>query len=407
MAATTWTNWAGNQSCAPARIVRPTDELEIAAAVRAAVDDGLGVRVLGTGHSFSPVIDTDGVLLDLSALAGVVSVDPGRSTVTALPATTVGMFGDPLWDLGFALHNQGDIATQQIAGAVATGTHGSGAELASLSAMVRSMRLITADGGVLGVDAGRPDLLHAAQVAIGMLGVIARIELEVVPAHRLAERIEHMPYAEVMTRWHELAGGHRHFSFFWLPSEESAALYGLTTPPGTTLTDTCYVKIYDLADPDTPDDATAGGRVDRSYRVYPMEFEPNFHELEYFVPLDRAPEAVAAMRELMLASLPDSVFPLEVRTTAADDAFLSPAYGTPTVVISVSGVPGTDYESYLRAVDETLHPYAPRVHWGKLHYLTPEQLLERYPAAGSFMDIRRRLDPDGVFLNAHLRPLFA
>ena len=103
----------------------------------------LGVRVLGTGHSFSPVIGTDGALLDLSALAGVMAVDADRSTVTALPATTVGMFGDPLWDLGFALHNQGDIATQQIAGAVATGTHGSGVELAGLSGMVRAMRLIT------------------------------------------------------------------------------------------------------------------------------------------------------------------------------------------------------------------------------------------------------------------------
>ena len=225
--ATTWTNWAGNQSCAPARIVRPRDEHEIADAVRSAVDDGLGVRVLGTGHSFSPVIGTDGALLDLSALAGVMSVDADRSTVTALPATTVGMFGDPLWDLGFALHNQGDIATQQIAGAVATGTHGSGVELAGLSGMVRAMRLITAAGDVLDIGADQPDLLHAAQVAIGMLGVITRIELEVVPAHRLAERIEHMPYAEVMARWDELTASHRHFSFFWLPSEESAALYGL------------------------------------------------------------------------------------------------------------------------------------------------------------------------------------
>ncbi len=405
--ATTWTNWAGNQSCAPARIVRPRDEHEIAVAVRSAVDDGLGVRVLGTGHSFSPVIGTDGALLDLSALSGVVAVDADRSTVTALPATTVGMFGDPLWDLGFALHNQGDIATQQIAGAVATGTHGSGVELAGLSGMVRAMRLITAGGDVLEIGADQPELLHAAQVAIGMLGVIARIELEVVPAHRLAERIEHMPYSEVITRWDELTGSHRHFSFFWLPSEQSAALYGLTTPAGTTLTDTCYVKIYDLAEPDRPDDPTPGRRVDRSYRIYPMEFEPNFHELEYFVPFDRAVDAVAAMRELMLGSLPDSVFPMEVRTTAADEAYLSPAYGTPTVVISVSGVPGTAYEPYLRAVDETLRPFSPRVHWGKLHFLTRDQLLQRYPAAGDFIETRRRLDPGGVFLNDHLRPLFA
>ena len=256
--------YAYSVQSAPARTVRPADEREIAAAVRSAAEDGLGVRVLGTGHSFSPVIGTDGALLDLAALAGVMSVDADRSTVTALPATTVGMFGDPLWDLGFALHNQGDIATQQIAGAVATGTHGSGVGLAGLSGMVRAMRLITAGGDVLDIGADQHDLLHAAQVAIGMLGVITRIELEVVPAHRLADRIEHLPYAEVMARWDELTGSHRHFSFFWLPSEESAALYGLTTPAGTTLTDTCNVKIYDLAESDRPDDATPGTTLDPS-----------------------------------------------------------------------------------------------------------------------------------------------
>jgi FAD/FMN-containing dehydrogenase len=404
---TTWTNWAGNQSCAPARVLRPVDEVELAAAVRAAAEQGMGVRALGTGHSFSPVISTNGLLLDMSALAGVWSVDHERSTVTVLPGTTVGMFGEPLWDLGLALHNQGDIDTQQIAGAVATGTHGSGVELAGFSAMVRSMRMITATGEPLEVDGSQPDLLHAAQVALGMLGVITRLEIEVVPAHRLAERIEQMPYAEVMERWDELLAGHRHFSFFWLPSEESAALYGLETPPGETVTDSCYVKIYDLADDDVPDEATPGRRVDRSHRIYPMEFEPNFHELEYFVPLDRGPAAVAAMRDLMLRSLPDSVFPMEVRTTAADDAFLSAAYRTPTVVISVSGMPGTDYWSYLRAVDETLRPFGPRVHWGKLHFLTREQLLERYPRAGDFIETRRRVDPGGVFLNDHLRELFA
>lgn len=404
---TTWTNWAGNQSCVPARVLRPVDEAELAAAVRAAAEQGLGVRALGTGHSFSPVISTDGLLLDMSALAGVVSVDRAHSTVTALPGTTVGMFGEPLWDLGLALHNQGDIDTQQIAGAVATGTHGSGVDLASFSAMVRSMRLITPTGDVLEVDGSDPDLLHAAQVSLGMLGVIAGLELEVAPAHRLAERIEQMSYAEVMERWDELLAAHRHFSFFWLPSEESAALYMLETPPGTRATDSCYVKIYDLAGDDVPDEATSGRRVDRSHRIYPMEFDPNFHELEYFVPLDRAREALEAMRELMLRSLPDSVFPMEVRTTAADHAFLSPAYETPTLVISVSGMPGTDYWPYLRAVDETLRPFRPRVHWGKLHLLTREQLVDRYPRAGGFIETRRRVDPDGVFLNDHLRALFA
>jgi len=156
-----------------------------------------------------------------------------------------------------------------------------------------------------------------------------------------------------------------------------------------------------------PDSDEPGRRVGRSYLIYPMTFEPNFHELEYFVPYDRGAEAVAAMRELMLARLPDSIFPMEVRTVAADESWLSHSYERPSVVISVSGMPGTDYEPYLRAVDRLLGEFDARVHWGKLHYLTAQQLHARYPRAADFIALRRELDPRGVFLNDHLRELFA
>jgi FAD/FMN-containing dehydrogenase len=155
------------------------------------------------------------------------------------------------------------------------------------------------------------------------------------------------------------------------------------------------------------DSDARGLRVDRSYRIYPATFEPNFHELEYFVPYDRGAEAVAAMRELMLTRLPASVFPLEVRTVAADRSWLSHSYERPSVVLSVSGVPGTGYAPYLRDVDRLLGEFDARVHWGKLHYLTAEQLHDRYPRAADFIALRRELDPRGVFLNEHLRGLFA
>jgi FAD/FMN-containing dehydrogenase len=136
-------------------------------------------------------------------------------------------------------------------------------------------------------------------------------------------------------------------------------------------------------------------------------YEPNFHELEYFVPFERGKEALAAMRELMLARLPVSVFPMEVRTVGAEPAWLSHSYERDTVVISVSGTPGEDYWPYLREVDALLGELDARVHWGKLHFLTREQLFARYPRAADFVELRRTYDPDGVFLNDHLRPLFA
>lgn len=402
----TWTNWVGSQSFTPAFTAAPRDEEEVIAIVRQAAEQGLGVRVAGAGHSFTPVVETSGVGLDLSALRGVLSTDPARKRTTALAATRVHDFYEPLWRAGLALRNQGDIDTQHIAGAVATATHGSGTGYTSLSGVVRGMRLVTAAGEVLDITEDDTELLHAAQVAIGMLGVVTRLDLEVTDAYRLREHVSLRSWDDVMEHWDELVSQHRHFGFFWLPSEESATLYNLDGH-GERMADQCYVKIYDEVDADVPDSDTVGRRVDRCYRIFPMVYDPNFHELEYFVPLERAPEALRAMRQLMLASLPDSVYPLEVRTVGADEAFLSPQYRTDTAVISVSGKPGTDYWGYLRSVDALLSGFGARVHWGKLHFLTPERLHQLYPRADDFIALRRELDPEGMFLNQHLRPLFA
>jgi FAD/FMN-containing dehydrogenase len=397
-----FTNWAGSQTCEPRSIESPASEAE----VRALVREAELIRCVAAGHSFSPVCVTGGTLLRMDRMRGVTNVDRATGRVTALPGTPVGAFGPPLWDVGLALANQGDIDTQGIAGAVATATHGSGLELQAFSATLRRIRLVTAEGDVLELGEGDARL-PAAQVALGMLGVITEVEIQAVPAHRLAERIEHWTWEEAWGRLDEMARAHRHYSFFWFPAEESAALYGLSAPADASLADTCYVKIYDEAGDSVPASEEPGRRVGRSYLIYPMSFEPNFHELEYFVPYEQGAAAVAAMRELMLSRLPDSVFPMEVRTVAADRSWLSHSYERPSVVISVSGMPGTDYEPYLRDVDRLLGEFDARVHWGKLHYLTAEQLHARYPRAADFIALRRELDPRGVFLNDHLRELFA
>ncbi len=405
-AGTRWTNWVGNRSFTPRHAAAPRREEEVAALVRRAGERGLGVGVAAAGHSFTPIVETDGLLLDLSALSGVLATDAGRKRAIALAGTRIRDFYEPLWGAGLALVNQGDIDTQQIAGAVATATHGSGTRYTSLSGVVRGMRLITATGEVRDIGEDEPGLLGAAQVAVGMLGVVTRVELEVTDAYRLKERVGLWPWDEVMGRWDELVRAHRHFGFFWLPTEESGSLYNLSGH-GRSMADKCYVKIYDEAAPDEPDDATPGRRVGRCYRIYPMVYDANFHELEYFVPLERGPDALTAMRDLMLRSLPDSLYPMEVRTVGPDDAYLSPSYRTATTVISVSGKPGADYWGYLRSVDALLAEFDARVHWGKLHFLTRDRVRALYPRADDFIAIRRQLDPRGVFLNDHLRPLFA
>ena len=235
-----------------------------------------------------------------------------------------------------------------------------------------------------------------------MLGVITELELEVEPAYRLAERIEDWSWHEAWEKLEEMAHRHRHFSFFWMPSAVSAQLYGLRELAA----ERCYVKIYDVVDAATPDSDEPGRRVGPAHTIYPMVFEPNFRELEYFVPFHRGRDALAAMRELMLRMLPASVFPMEVRTVARDKGYLSHSSDRDSVVISVSGMAGTDYLPYLREVDRLLGDFDARVHWGKLHFLLKDQLLNRYPYAQAFIETRRALDPQGIFLNDHLRQLF-
>jgi FAD/FMN-containing dehydrogenase len=387
----TWTNWVGNQTCAPSSLARPRSEDEVAELVASAQS----VRVAGAGHSFTPVVVTDGLLLDLRDLPRITSIDGDARRVVCGPATTVGEFGEPLWEAGLGLANQGDIVAQQIAGACATATHGSGLEKPCFSAAIKRARLVTADGSVREIDGG--DELHALQVSVGMLGVVTELELEVANAYRLRRHVANWSWEAAWQPFEELARAHRHFSFFWMPSRDSAVLYGLEAGA-----DQCHVKIYDEVGADDPD----GEDVGPAYVIYPMVYEPNFHELEYFVPFERGREALAAMRELMLASLPASVFPMEVRTVGRDEAWLSHSFGRETVVISVSGTPGTDYWPYLRDVDRLLGEFDARVHWGKLHFLTREQLFDRYPHADDFVRVRRELDPGGKFLNEHLAPLF-
>jgi FAD/FMN-containing dehydrogenase len=401
-----WTNWVGNQSFVPEQVAAPTSEAEVSELVASAARRGLPVRVAGAGHSFTPVVATSGLLLDLRGLPRIASVDRERRRVVVGPATTIGDFGEPLWAEGLALANQGDIVDQQIAGAVSTATHGSGLAHGSFSSSVRRIRLVTPSGDVVEATEQTPELLYAAQVAIGTLGVITELELEVAPAYRLREQVDHWRWAEAWEQFEELSRAHRHYSFFWMPSDESATLYGLAASD-VSLADRCSVRIYDEADPDVPDSDVPNRRLGPAFRIYPMVYEPNFHELEYFVPFERGREALAAMRELMLRSLPASVFPMEVRTVGAEPAFLSHSHERDTVVISVSGMPGTDYWPYLRDVDRLLGEFDARVHWGKLHFLTREQLFERYPRAGDFIAVRASIDPDGVFLNDHLRPLLA
>jgi len=399
-----WRNWVGNQSCVPARIVAAVNEHDVIEAVREARRSGLRLRTPGTGHSFTGIACTDGMLLDSRGMSGVTAIDAKALVATARPSTTIAEFGAPLWEAGLALENQGDIDTQTIAGAVATSTHGSGAALGSFSSVLTACRLVDGDGAVRELSLETtPDAMAAAQCSIGMLGVMTELTICVARAYNIHEQIVFMPIEELRERWNHLLAEYRHFSFFWMPTDASSQLYGFLTAKA----DHCMVKLYRETD-EQPGTRTLppNERIDRSYRIYPHVFEPNFHELEYFLPAEAAREIFEDQRAFMQRNLPDSIFPMEVRFVKADEAWLSPNYSRDSVVISVSGKPGTNYWPYLKLCDQRLYEQGGRPHWGKLHFMTEERLTARFPKFDAFKALRRAFDPAGMFLNDHLAPMF-
>jgi FAD/FMN-containing dehydrogenase len=208
-----WSNWAGNQSCRPQEIAFPRTEDEVSEIIASATRRGLPIRVVGAGHSFSPICVTDGVQISLDRMSGIVHADPDSKLVRVRPGTRIREFGDPLWTMGLCLKNQGDIDSQNIAGAMSTATHGSGIGQQCFSATARRFRVVLPSGEAIEVSEDDPDLLAAVQVSLGLLGVITEVELE--------------------ARDDEMAG-RRHFSFFWMPAADSRTGSSWNTQTGST-----------------------------------------------------------------------------------------------------------------------------------------------------------------------------
>ncbi|OKP80973.1 FAD-dependent oxidoreductase [Ensifer adhaerens] len=403
-----WRNWVGNQSCIVRHRGAPESEAALAEMVREATAQGLNVRCAGSGHSFTPVALTSGLQLTLSSMQGVVNIDSTRKRVAVKAGTTINQLGKVLKENGLSLINQGDIDSQALAGALTTGTHGTGARLGNMASQIVGMRLVQPDGSILVVDETTPDLLEAARVSVGMLGVISEITLQAMESYNLHEKLWRCTFDEMIEQHDELAAKHRHFGFFWCPVPESRHCYCLPDTASVSTTDktsdVCEMKVIDI----TGEAPMERGfeKIAYSSEIYPIEYVPNFHELEYAVPVAHGKEAVKAVRKLMLEKHPTCIYPIEYRFTAGDTGWISPFFEQDSITLSVSGEPGTDYWEYLKDVDTILRQYGSRPHWGKLHFLGAEDVTALYPRAGDFRALRAKVDPEGRFLNDHLQQLF-
>jgi FAD/FMN-containing dehydrogenase len=398
----TWSNWSGSVTCEPRQIAMPTSEADVAALVKKAAAQGQVVRVTGSGHSFVPLCATDDVLVSLDHLAGIESVDRGKFEATILAGSKLHALGEPLAAHGMALANQGDIDRQSLAGAVSTGTHGTGPTLGSFSTQVVGLRIVTADGELLTLDLDRDaDVMAAARTSLGAMGVTTAIRLRVLPAYRLHERMWQEPIAECMARLDERIAATRHFEFFWYQATDLAhakALHPTDAPPDE--------RPPAVDDPSGELASTPGERIDHSYRVFPSSRENRFNEMEYSVPAEQGPACFFAIRELMRTRHPHITWPVEYRTLAGDEIDLSTSHGRETVTLSIHQANTLEHRPFFADAEAIFRRHGGRPHWAKMHSLSAAELAPLYPRWNHFQAIRRRLDPRGVFLNEHLKKIF-
>lgn len=423
---TTWSNWAGNQTCR-AVVLRPTAEPELRRIVADAATAGRPVRVVGSGHSFSDVALCDDVLVDLSGYDRVLAVDPAAGTVTVQAGARLQDVSESMWARGLAFTNLGDIDVQTVSGATQTATHGTGVRFGNISSTIVGMRLIDGLGEVEEIDRDhRPEVFAAARAAIGALGLVSTVTLQVSPAFNLHEVREQRRIDEVLEDFDALVRDNDHFELFWVPGTGWSLTKRLRRNHDRTAPRSAFDRIVE---DEVADNLLFGfanrvgrwrpglgralarripspGRIehnDRSYRVFASPRRVPFVEMEYGVPIGATVEAVRRVRSFVDALRYPVSFPVEVRTSAADDITLSTASGRDTGWIAVHMYRGVPYEEYFRGVEAIMSDLDGRPHWGKLHWRTAADLEPVYPGWAAFQELRARLDPTGVFQSAALR----
>jgi L-gulono-1,4-lactone dehydrogenase len=421
----TWSNWTEDQQCSPAEVVRPRDRDELAAAIVAAAGAGRTVSVAGAGHSFTEAALTDGTMIDVAALSGVIDADPASGLVKVGAGTVLADLNEELHRLGLAMENLGDIDRQTIAGAISTGTHGTGAKLRNISAQVEAVELVGADGSVHELESSQPDLLRAARVSVGALGAISAVTLRCVPSFVL-ERIDSpQPREEVLDGFDQRAEANDHFELFTFPYADSALVLErnrVDGPPRPRGRGAAYLndivlenwalgalsaagRLVPRAIPGlsrlAATLASGGKTVDRSDRVFASERRVRFTEMEYGVPREHGPEAARRVIEWVRANRYPVFFPIEMRVAAGDDALLSPSHGRDTTYIAVHQYRGMEWRPYFEAVEEIMRDYGGRPHWGKRHFHTADTLAPLYPEWEKLQAARNELDPERVFGNEY------
>ncbi|HEU5144215.1 MAG TPA: D-arabinono-1,4-lactone oxidase [Dermatophilaceae bacterium] len=423
-----WSNWAGNQRCEP-HVVLPVSEAEVAETVRYAGERGQRVKAVGSGHSFTPVAVTDGVHVRLDALTGVVSIDDERGEAVVRAGTPLFVLNHELAAAGWAMPNLGDIDRQTLAGATATGTHGTGLRLPGLAAGVRALRIVLADGSAVACSPDHaPELFHAARLGLGALGVVTELTVAVVPAYLLEAHEKPERLSSLLEHVDDEIEGNDHFEFYWFPHTDRALTKrNNRVPVGTPRAplprwrarlddDLLSNRVFELTNRVATRVARStrainaiAGRVlserrytDHSHRVFVTARDVRFVESEWAVPRQSLVALLTELRRWIDRHDERISFPVECRVAAPDDVWLSTAFERESAYIAIHRYARQPMGGYFDAFERMAMEHGGRPHWGKLHQRDADWLRGAYPRFDDFARVRDQVDPGRVFGSAYL-----
>jgi FAD-linked oxidoreductase len=403
---------------------------ELAALVARASEQGQKVKAVGSGHSFTSAAATNGRMIRLENLNGILHVDRATCQVTVGAGTRLSELNTLLDAEGLALANLGDIAYQTVAGAISTSTHGTGKALTGLAGQVVAMKLVNGHGEIIECSQSvNPHIFDVARVSVGALGVITEYTLQAVPSFRLRALEQPMRLDEVLENAHDLASTNDHFEFFWIPHTKWALtkrnnrtedeLQPLPRVKGwiekTFMENYAFGAVCRIgrARPSLiPRLATAlpssGSReyVDQSFKIFASPRIVRFYEMEHALPVEALVPALREIRAMVDRKGYLLNFPVEVRFTKGDDVPLSTAYGRDSAYIAVHVYKGMECQPFFRDVEDILRAYDARPHWGKMHYREADELSKLYPRWDEFITLRNQLDPQRTFSNAYSDTVF-
>jgi L-gulono-1,4-lactone dehydrogenase len=438
-AAAAWRNWAGNVSAHPRRTASPGSAEQVADEIRRAAADGLTVRMTGTGHSFTPTAVTDGVLLRPDQLTAIRAVDAAAGTVTVEAGCPLRVLNAELLARGLSLANMGDIQVQTVAGAIQTGTHGTGRDVGGMAAQVAGLELALADGRIISCSAESPgggisfpdgspaDVLGAARVGLGALGIVTAVTFRVVPAFLLEAREEPMGWSQVISQLDELTAENEHFEFYWFPHSEGCLTKrnNRTAGPARPLPRWRYLLDDEFLSNSVFGATCQLGRAipalipavnsvaarslgkrtyaDAAYRVFTSPRRVRFKEQEYAIPRAALLDVLGEVRALFQRRDWRIGFPIEVRVTPPDDVWLSTAYGRDSAYIAIHVFHSAPHEPYFTDVEAVMTSVGGRPHWGKMHTRDAAYLAASYPRMADFLAVRDLLDGERRFGNEYLR----